>query len=67
MKKYKMKKHPAPLKKFAPKIIGNERAKILSDSEMVRMHKSAGKGLMGKQTSADSIPRGVMMFKDREA
>jgi len=64
MRKYKMKKHSTVLKKFAPKVIGNERGKVLSDKEMAGMHKNLGKGMMGKQTS--SMPRGVMMFKERE-
>lgn len=55
-------------KKFAPKVIGNERAKLLTDDEMVGMHKhKKGPGIVGKSTPAHILPRATMMFKAREA
>jgi hypothetical protein len=46
-----IKKTTVATNKFAPKVLGNERAKLLTDTEMVGMHKNKnGQGMAGKNS-----------------
>lgn len=65
----KTKRSLPSLKKFAPTKIGSERGKLLSDDEMMSMHKhKMGSDMKGKVTAPNMphIPRATMMYKAKE-
>jgi len=57
-------KKPYNDKKFAPKVIGNERAALLSDDEMQGMHKF--KKPHGLDAKPAVVPHATMLLKSRD-
>jgi hypothetical protein len=51
------------MKKFSPHVIGNERAKLLSDSDMMGMHKSRK---VKDNITESHVKRTTMLMLDRE-
>lgn len=68
MKDRRVKKHePKQDHRFAPKIIGNERAALLSDEEMQGMHKfKKSHGLDAKTPVTYPAPHATMLLKSRD-